>query len=198
MNWPQIKEKLDLYERLMRLDKPIGILLLLWPTLMGLVAFVKRPAGLDRALGLSSSGTVLMRSAGCVINDYADRDFDCHVERTKERPLTAGKVSTKEALALFAGLSLCAFVLVLMLGNKLGDLDVGAGYFSGGELSIHQAFPRYSPGLSGHCLRLRHSHGLRRAPRSRAGLRPGGCCWPMYSGRWPTIPNTPWSTAKMT
>jgi 4-hydroxybenzoate polyprenyltransferase len=64
-------------------------------------------------------GTVLMRSAGCVINDYADRDFDRHVERTKERPLTAGKVSTKEALALFAGLSLCAFALVLMLGNKL-------------------------------------------------------------------------------
>jgi 4-hydroxybenzoate polyprenyltransferase len=64
-------------------------------------------------------GTVLMRSAGCVINDYADRDFDRHVERTRERPLTAGKVTTKEALALFAGLSLCAFGLVLALGNLL-------------------------------------------------------------------------------
>jgi len=64
-------------------------------------------------------GTVLMRSAGCVINDYADRDFDKHVERTRERPLTAGRVTTKEALALFAGLSLCAFALVLLLGNPL-------------------------------------------------------------------------------
>jgi 4-hydroxybenzoate polyprenyltransferase len=64
-------------------------------------------------------GTVLMRSAGCVINDYADREFDKHVERTKERPLTAGKVTTKEALLLFAGLSLLSFVLVLLLGNPL-------------------------------------------------------------------------------
>jgi 4-hydroxybenzoate polyprenyltransferase len=64
-------------------------------------------------------GTVLMRSAGCVINDYADRDFDRHVERTKDRPLTSGKVTTKEALALFAALSLSAFVLVLLLGNQL-------------------------------------------------------------------------------
>ena len=118
MNWPAIKERLDLYERLMRLDKPIGILLLLWPTLW--------------ALWLSSSGhpnwgvvwifalgTVLMRSAGCVINDYADRDFDCHVERTKDRPLTAGKVSKKEALTLFAVLCLLSFALVLILGRSL-------------------------------------------------------------------------------
>ena len=118
MNWPQIKEKLNLYERLMRLDKPIGILLLLWPTLWGLwLSSNGRPSWM--VLWVFVLGTVLMRSAGCVINDYADRDFDRHVERTKERPLTAGKVSTKEALALFAGLSLCAFALVLMLGNKL-------------------------------------------------------------------------------
>lgn len=118
MNWPQIKEKLNLYERLMRLDKPIGILLLLWPTLWGLwLSSNGQPSWI--VLWVFVLGTVLMRSAGCVINDYADRDFDRHVERTKERPLTAGKVSTKEALALFAGLSLCAFALVLMLGNKL-------------------------------------------------------------------------------
>ena len=118
MNWPQIKEKLNLYERLMRLDKPIGILLLLWPTLWGLwLSSNGRPSWM--VLWVFVLGTVLMRWAGCVINDYADRDFDRHVERTKERPLTAGKVSTKEALALFAGLSLCAFALVLMLGNKL-------------------------------------------------------------------------------
>jgi 4-hydroxybenzoate polyprenyltransferase len=118
MNWPALKEKLDLYEKLMRLDKPIGILLLLWPTLWALwLSSLGRPDWI--VLWVFVLGTVLMRSAGCVINDYADRDFDKHVERTKERPLTAGKVTTKEALALFAGLSLCAFVLVLLLGKPL-------------------------------------------------------------------------------
>jgi len=114
----RIRERLDLYEKLMRLDKPIGILLLLWPTLWALwLSSLGKPDWV--VLWVFVLGTVLMRSAGCVINDYADRDFDRHVERTKERPLTAGKVSTKEALALFACLSLCAFVLVLMLGNPL-------------------------------------------------------------------------------
>ena len=113
-----IRERLDLYERLMRLDKPIGILLLLWPTLWALwLSALGRPDWI--VLWVFILGTVLMRSAGCVINDYADRDFDRHVERTRERPLTAGKVTTKEALALFALLSLCAFALVLMLGNPL-------------------------------------------------------------------------------
>ena len=114
----RIRERLDLYEKLMRLDKPIGILLLLWPTLWALwLSSLGKPDWI--VVWVFILGTVLMRSAGCVINDYADRDFDRHVERTRERPLTAGKVSTKEALALFAGLSLCAFALVLMLGNPL-------------------------------------------------------------------------------
>ena len=106
------------YVHLTRLDKPIGILLLLWPTLWGL--WLAAGGWPDWQVFLVFVlGTVLMRSAGCVINDYADRDFDKHVERTKERPLTAGRVTTKEALALFAGLSLVAFALVLMLGNQL-------------------------------------------------------------------------------
>ena len=114
----RVRERLDLYEKLMRLDKPIGILLLLWPTLWGLwLSSQGRPDWV--VVWVFVLGTVLMRSAGCVINDYADRDFDRHVERTKERPLTAGRVTTKEALALFAILSLCAFALVLMLGNPL-------------------------------------------------------------------------------
>ena len=114
----RVRERLDLYERLMRLDKPIGILLLLWPTLWGLwLSAQGRPDWI--VVWVFVLGTVLMRSAGCVINDYADRDFDRHVERTRERPLTAGRVTTKEALALFAVLSLCAFALVLMLGNPL-------------------------------------------------------------------------------
>ena len=118
MNWTAIKDRLDLYEKLMRLDKPIGILLLLWPTLWALwLSADGRPHWL--VLWVFCIGTVLMRSAGCVINDYADRDFDKHVERTKDRPLTAGKVTTKEALLLFAFLSICSFALVLMLRRPL-------------------------------------------------------------------------------
>ena len=118
MTLAAIKERLDLYEKLMRLDKPIGILLLLWPTLWALwLSADGRP---DWAVALVFVlGTVVMRSAGCVINDYADRDFDKHVERTKERPLTAGRVTTREALALFAFLCLLAFALVLVLGKPL-------------------------------------------------------------------------------
>ena len=146
MNWLAIKEKLDLYEKLMRLDKPIGILLLLWPTLWALwLSSHGRPNWI--IVWVFALGTVLMRSAGCVINDYADRDFDRHVERTKERPLTAGKVTTKEALALFAGLSLSAFVLVLMLGNALviwlsvPALFLAASYpFTKRFLAIPQAY----------------------------------------------------------
>ncbi|PKO33818.1 MAG: 4-hydroxybenzoate octaprenyltransferase [Betaproteobacteria bacterium HGW-Betaproteobacteria-7] len=118
MNWPALKARLDLYEKLMRLDKPIGILLLLWPTLWALwLSANGRPEW--AVLVVFMLGTVLMRSAGCVINDYADRDFDRHVERTRERPLTAGRVSTKEALTLFVALCLLAFALVLALGRPL-------------------------------------------------------------------------------
>ncbi len=146
MNWSLITEKLSLYEKLMRLDKPIGILLLLWPTLWALwLSANGRPSWL--VLWIFILGTVLMRSAGCVINDYADRDFDRHVERTKERPITAGKVSTKEALALFAGLSLCAFALVLLLENRLvilmsiPALFLAASYpFTKRFLAIPQAY----------------------------------------------------------
>ena len=146
MNWPALKEKLDLYEKLMRLDKPIGILLLLWPTLWALwLSALGQPNWM--VLWIFVLGTVLMRSAGCVINDYADRDFDKHVERTKERPLTAGKVTTKEALVLFAVLSLLSFSLVLMLGNGLviamsvPALFLAASYpFTKRFLAIPQAY----------------------------------------------------------
>jgi 4-hydroxybenzoate polyprenyltransferase len=96
----------------MRLDRPIGILLLLWPTLWGLwVAGEGRP---DLAIvAIFVAGTVLMRSAGCVINDYADRDFDSRVSRTRDRPLAAKLVGAKEALALAAALAFVAFLLIL-------------------------------------------------------------------------------------
>jgi 4-hydroxybenzoate polyprenyltransferase len=104
-----LTERLNEYEKLMRLDKPIGILLLAWPTLWGLwLSSAGQPVGV-----------VLMRSAGCVVNDYADRAFDPHVERTKNRPLAAGRVSEKEALVLAAVLAILAFLLILPLRNGL-------------------------------------------------------------------------------
>ncbi len=100
------------YALLMRVDKPIGILLLLWPTLWALwLASSGHP---DPWLVLVFVlGVFLMRSAGCVINDYADREFDPHVRRTRERPLAARRVSEREALILFAVLGALAFALVL-------------------------------------------------------------------------------------
>ena len=101
------------YAVLMRLDRPIGILLLLWPTLWALwIAGEGRPDSLVFVIFVS--GVVLMRSAGCVINDYADRDFDPYVARTRERPIAAGRVSPNEALVLFIALCLLAFGLVLL------------------------------------------------------------------------------------
>ena len=109
-----LSERLDIYEKLMRLDKPIGILLLLWPTLWGLwLASLGSPNPWIAAVFVL--GVVLMRSAGCVINDFADREFDRHVERTRNRPLAARLISPKEALLLAAGLTLLAFLLVLQL-----------------------------------------------------------------------------------
>ena len=112
-----IARRLDAYERLIRLDKPIGTLLLLWPTLWALwLAADGRPsAGIVVIFVL---GTLLMRSAGCAINDYADRDFDPHVKRTRARPLAAREIAPWEALAIAAALGAVAFGLVLYL-NRL-------------------------------------------------------------------------------
>jgi 4-hydroxybenzoate polyprenyltransferase len=129
MNWPAIREKLDLYERLMRLDKPIGILLLLWPTLWALwIASDGQPGWL--LTWIFVLGTALMRSAGCIINDYADREFDRHVERTKDRPLTAGKVSVREALILAAAVTICAGLLILPLNTLVWELAVAAVFLA--------------------------------------------------------------------
>ena len=107
-----VVDRLVLYAKLVRLDKPIGTLLLLWPTLWALwIAADGQPS--STLILIFSLGTLLMRSAGCAINDYADRDFDLHVERTQNRPLTSGKISTKEALAVAGVLALLAFLLVL-------------------------------------------------------------------------------------
>jgi len=122
-----IGRKLDLYEKLMRLDKPIGTLLLLWPTLWALWLAVR---GVPQwwILVVFLLGTVLMRSAGVVINDFADRNFDPHVARTKDRPLAAGLVGPTEALILAGVLGLLAFALVLTL-NRLTVLLAFVGAF---------------------------------------------------------------------
>lgn len=138
-------ERLRLYFQLARLHRPIGILLLLWPTLWGVwIASSGHPA-LNIVI-IFTLGTILMRSAGCVINDYADQDIDRHVERTKDRPLTSGKVSTREALLLAAILSLLSFLLILPLNNltlllSVPALFLAASYpFTKRFLAIPQAY----------------------------------------------------------
>jgi 4-hydroxybenzoate polyprenyltransferase len=112
-----ISNRLFLYFRLLRLHRPIGILLLLWPTLWALwFASQGVPSGYN--LFAFIVGTVLMRSAGCAINDFADRDFDKHVKRTADRPLTSGKIHAWEAVLLFVVISLCSLLLIVPY-NKL-------------------------------------------------------------------------------
>ncbi|MBI3936346.1 MAG: 4-hydroxybenzoate octaprenyltransferase [Betaproteobacteria bacterium] len=124
-----LKQRLDIYERLMRLDRPIGILLLLWPALWALWLAARGFPQLDVLL-VFVTGTILMRSAGCVVNDFADRDFDPHVERTRARPLAAGLIGPAEALALAAVLFAFAFILVLQLNRLTVMLSFVALFFA--------------------------------------------------------------------
>lgn len=122
--------RLQLYFRLIRLDKPIGILLLLWPTLWALwFASDGKP---DWTLvAIFTLGTVLMRSAGCAINDYADRDFDKHVQRTVDRPITSGKIKPREALMVALVLTLISFALILPLNTLTKQLSIAAVIIAG-------------------------------------------------------------------
>lgn len=114
--YPQQLDKLEQYALLIRLDKPIGIYLVLWPTLWSLwIAAEGWPDSL--VLFVFAMGVFLMRSAGCAINDYADRDIDPHVSRTQNRPLAAGRISAREALAVFTVLAVSAFLLVLLMNT---------------------------------------------------------------------------------
>ena len=106
------------YARLLRIDRPIGTLLLLWPTYWALwLAAEGAPSFAN--LVIFTLGVFFMRAAGCAINDFADRDWDRHVKRTKDRPLTAGRVRAWEAVALFAGLCLVSFLMVVLFTNTL-------------------------------------------------------------------------------
>jgi len=116
-------KRLALYMRLVRLDKPIGILLLLWPTLGALwIASDGRPDWM--LVSIFTLGTVLMRSAGCAINDFADRDFDKHVKRTAQRPLTSGKIALWEAVMIAVVLALLSLLLIFPLNALTLQLSV--------------------------------------------------------------------------
>jgi 4-hydroxybenzoate polyprenyltransferase len=133
MDLASVSKRMNAYERLMRLDKPVGALLLLWPTLWAVwIASYGRPK-LDIVL-IFVTGTILMRSAGCAINDWADRDFDGRVARTRDRPLAAGEIEPREALILAAVLAAVAFGLVLFLNRFAILLSVAA-------LAIACAYP---------------------------------------------------------
>ena len=117
-----MRDRIVAYAYLIRLDKPIGTLLLLWPTLWALwLASGDFPEW--HLLIIFTLGTFLMRSAGCAINDYADQDFDRHVLRTKDRPITSGKISGKEALAVASILALIAFLLIQPLNALTKELS---------------------------------------------------------------------------
>ena len=129
MNKEKIRDRAQQYWILARFDKPIGILILLWPALWAIwIASSGQPNIL--VLTVICLGVVLMRAAGCVINDYADRNIDPHVERTKLRPIASGKVKPKEALALFGVFCVSAFVLVLMLNQYTIMLSFGGVFLA--------------------------------------------------------------------
>jgi 4-hydroxybenzoate polyprenyltransferase len=126
-------KKIDAYARLIRFDKPVGTLLLLWPTLWAVwIAAGGRPE--PGIVAIFVAGTFLMRSAGCTVNDWADRDYDGHVARTRHRPLAAREIAPKEALAVGAVLALLAFGLALMLNPFAIQLSIVA-------LAIACAYP---------------------------------------------------------
>ncbi len=140
-----LKERLALYAQLTRLNRPIGILLLLWPTLWGVwIAGKGHPAW--SIVTIFALGTVLMRSSGCAINDYADRDVDRHVKRTQNRPVTSGKLAPPEALGVAAALALVALTLILPLNGLTLALSVPAAFlaasypFTKRFLAIPQAY----------------------------------------------------------
>lgn len=139
LSWDRIKDRSYYYALLMRMNRPIGTYLLLWPTVWGL--WIAGEGNPDTSVTLVFVlGVILMRSAGCVINDYADRDFDPHVARTHKRPIAAGKVTPKEALILFVALCLSAFALVLSMNTLTIMMSLGGAVLAG----IYPFMKRYT------------------------------------------------------
>ena len=157
----------------MRLHRPIGIWLLLWPTLWALwIASAGRPDA--KVFLILVLGTIVVRSAGCVINDFADRKIDPHVARTADRPLATGEVAPAEALLLFAALMLIALGLVLTL-NRLTVTFAVAGAVDHGPLSVHEALLVDAAVRARRRLLVGRADGVRgdRAATCRASA---GCC----------------------
>ena len=175
-------QRLHEYILLTRLNRPIGILLLLWPTLWGLWFAAGGLPGWH-VLFVFVAGVVLMRSAGCVVNDYADRDFDPHVERTRARPIAAGRVSVREALLLFVALALGAFVLVLTL-NRLTI----AMSFAGAFLAASYPFLKRYTHLPQFYLGMAFGWGIPMAFAAQTGTVPG-LAWILFAA------NVCWSVA---
>jgi len=167
-------KRIDAYERLIRLDKPIGILLLLWPTLWA-VWIAARGNPQPEVVLIFVMGTILMRSAGCAVNDWADRDFDGKVARTRDRPLAAGEIPPNEALAVGAVFAACAFGFVLFLNRYAILLSVAA-------LAIAAAYPfskRYLP-LPQLGLSVAFSFGIPMAYAAIRGALPWEC-WVLFA-----------------
>ncbi len=133
-----MKTRMQLYWQLVRMDKPIGILLLLWPTLCALWIAAEGKPSVSLVL-LFTLGTVLMRSAGCAINDFADRDIDRYVKRTAMRPLTSGRIKAAEAIWVAVVLSAISFLLVLFLNN----LTIGLSFVALFVAATYPWFKRF-------------------------------------------------------
>jgi 4-hydroxybenzoate polyprenyltransferase len=174
-----VARKLDAYERLVRLDKPIGTLLLLWPTLWAVwLASYGHPT--FTVVVVFGVGTLLMRSAGCAVNDFADRRFDPHVERTRARPLAAGEIGPGEALAVGAVLAGLAFVLVLFLNRfaillSVLALAIAATYpFTKRFFALPQAYLGIAFGFG---IPMAYAAVLNRLPLDCWALLGANVCW---------------------
>jgi 4-hydroxybenzoate polyprenyltransferase len=182
---PYFGERLSAYARLMRLHKPIGAFLLLWPTLWALwLACDGHPT--PKLFVVFVAGVFLMRAAGCIINDFADRDFDPHVTRTRERPLATGEVSVAEALLLFALLALIAFGLVLTLDRLAVELA-----FVGLALAVSYPFMKRYTYLPQPYLGLAFGWGIPMAYAAATGSVPTEA-WLLFIANilWATVYDT--------
>lgn len=170
------------FVQLMRLDRPIGIYLLLWPTLVSLWIAGEGTPSIKNVLILVS-GTILMRSAGCCINDFADRKIDGHVWRTRNRPLASGRINAKEALIAFAALVTLSFILVLLTNG----LTIALSLFAVALAAIYPFTKRYTyyPQLA---LGAAYSCGVLLAYSAETGTLPAEV-WLLY------IANLLWTIA---
>ena len=173
----RLRDKLDAYLRLARMDRPIGTFLLLWPCLMALLLAAGGMPDL-KVLIIFVIGVVVMRACGCIINDYADRKLDSHVERTKSRPLASGEVTVKEALILFVVLGLLAFALVLMLNPLVVQLS-----FVGIILTIIYPFTKRFTNMPQMFLGVVWSWSIPMAYAAQLGTVPAEAWW-LFAANW--------------